>query len=80
MNIDLDIGREENFTQNFLQNSQENHKLTDNNKIQNLISVQNKQNSKLLIPASNFSNYSRDITNRLTLSSINKNLSNILYD
>lgn len=79
MNIDLDIGREENFTQNFLQNNQENLKLTNNNKIQNLISLQNKQqNSKLLIPASNFSNYSRDITNRLTLSSINKNLSSYL--
>jgi hypothetical protein len=74
MNINLDIS-EANFTQsdNF-QNDLDGQKLT-NNKVHDLISLQNKQtNSKLLIPASNFSIYSRDITNRLTLSSINNNL------
>ena len=50
--------------------------INNTNKIQNFISSQNKQNqsSKLLMPVSNGSIYSRDITNRLTLSSLNPNV------
>jgi len=78
MNINLDID-EENYAHTLLQNDPDKYKFANNNKIQNLISLQNKQsNSKLLIPASNYSIYSRDITNRLTLSSINNNLSTCL--
>ena len=73
MNINLDTNGA-NLANKLGINDVDNEKLNNHSKIQELISLQN-QNSKLLMPASNapsnFSIYSRDITNRLTLSSIN---------